>query len=254
MNEIIIAGNQKFMGKEIPVIAGGFGINQRCICDKTIAEIHNMEVKHVRESINKNINRFKENIDFMDVSKRVDLTDTLLSIGYAKQAITQAEHIYLLSERGYGKLIKIMDTDLAWDIYDRLLDEYFTLKETNIHKEQLPANIQIIYQMLDTLATQTLEQQRQAQELLEIKSEVAEVKAHQSTINTDYYTIAGYASLRGLKVDVNKARILGTVAGRLSRKYDYEIGKAYDAKYGAVNTYHTDILKEVFAKEVCLGV
>lgn len=29
----------------------------------------------------------------------------MLELGYTKSAITQAEHIYLLSERGYAKLI-----------------------------------------------------------------------------------------------------------------------------------------------------
>ena len=37
----------------------------------------------------------------------------LLSLGYAKQSITQAEHIFILSERGYAKLIKIMNTGLG---------------------------------------------------------------------------------------------------------------------------------------------
>lgn len=46
--------------------------------------------------------------------------ELLLSLGYAKQSITQAEHIYILSERGYAKLIKIMDADLAWNVHDKL--------------------------------------------------------------------------------------------------------------------------------------
>lgn len=43
--------------------------------------------------------------------------------------ISKADHIYLLSERGYAKLIKIMDTDLAWEVHDKLIDEYFQLRE-----------------------------------------------------------------------------------------------------------------------------
>ena len=42
-NEISIVGTQNFMGKEIPVILGGFGVGKKCISDKTIAEIHGME-------------------------------------------------------------------------------------------------------------------------------------------------------------------------------------------------------------------
>lgn len=40
--------------------------------------------------------------------KRIGMNDTLINLDYAKQSITQAEHIYLLSERGYAKLIKII--------------------------------------------------------------------------------------------------------------------------------------------------
>lgn len=40
----------------------------------------------------------------------------LQSLGYSKMQVSKAEHIYLLSERGYAKLVKIMDTDLAWEM------------------------------------------------------------------------------------------------------------------------------------------
>lgn len=50
-------------------------------------------------------------IDFIDPAKRSDENGTLelvQNLGYSKQAIKQAEHIYILSERRYEKLIKIM--------------------------------------------------------------------------------------------------------------------------------------------------
>lgn len=134
---VLIEGRQEFMGKEIPVISGGFGEGRKCICNKTVAEIHGMETKHVRELIKRNIKRFKENLDFIDLSQGVVQNDTLeflLSLGYTKSAVTQADHIYLLSERGYAKLIKIMDSDLAWEIHDRLADEYFAMRDEIIPK------------------------------------------------------------------------------------------------------------------------
>ncbi len=33
-------GTQPFMGREIPIVLGGFGPNARCVCDKTVAELH----------------------------------------------------------------------------------------------------------------------------------------------------------------------------------------------------------------------
>lgn len=116
MNEIRVTGNQNFMGLEIPVVLGGFGADKKCISDITIAAVHEMETRNVRARITDNIKRFKEKIDFIDLKERaceVSTLDFLLSLGYAKQSITQAAHIYMLSERGYAKLIKIMDTDLC---------------------------------------------------------------------------------------------------------------------------------------------
>lgn len=132
MNEIIVKGKQNFMGIDIPVVLGGFGEDKKCISDKTIAEIHNQPTIEIRRRITDNIRRFRENVDIIDLKQRMGESHTLeilLNIGYSKQAITQADHIYILSERGYGKLVKIMDTDLAWEIYDNIMDEYFELRE-----------------------------------------------------------------------------------------------------------------------------
>ena len=112
MNKILVKGTQEFMDKEIPVVEGGFGEGKRCLTDKTIAEIHSMQPRNVRARITDNLKRFKEDIDVIDL-KRAYTTSTIIEFGKANQSITQAEHIYLLSERGYAKLIKIMDTDLA---------------------------------------------------------------------------------------------------------------------------------------------
>lgn len=144
MNNLVasidVRGTQEFMGKEIPVIEGGFGEGKRCLTDKTIAEIHSQPVGEIRKSINRNIKRFKEHIDYLDL-QRSDMVTTLLNLGYSKQSITQAEHIYLLSERGYAKLIKIMDTDLAWEIHDKLIDEYFTMRKIINSSEQLKSTL-----------------------------------------------------------------------------------------------------------------
>ena len=134
--QLKIQGTQEFMGKEIPIVYGGFGNNQKVVTDKTVSEIHNMKMFKVRERINENIKRFKEGVDLINIKRILD-TDTLQQLGYAKQSITQASNIYLLSERGYAKLIKIMDSDLAWEIHDQLMDEYFTLRQEKEMEIQL---------------------------------------------------------------------------------------------------------------------
>ena len=83
-------------------------------------------------------------------------------------------------------------------------------------------------------------QKEQEQRLLEVESK-------QMTIDKNHYTIIGYANLMGIKgVNREVAANLGRKASKLSNKQNYHIGKEYDAKYGAVNTYHVDILQEIF--------
>lgn len=36
---------------------------------------------------------------------------------------------FVLSERGYMKLVKAMDDDDSWDIMDKFVDEYFRMRE-----------------------------------------------------------------------------------------------------------------------------
>ncbi len=129
---IKVTGTQPFMGMEIPVVLGGFGPEARCICDRTAAEIHGTDAIKIRERINSNIGRFSKGIDYVDMAQRIRAADTLEilhSLGYSKQAITQAEHIYILSERGYFKLVKILNSDQAWDVYENLLSDYFSMRD-----------------------------------------------------------------------------------------------------------------------------
>lgn len=143
-NVICIKGTTEFMGVEIPNVYGGFGEGKKAITDKHIAEVHDMEAKNVRSRITKHIKRFKEGVDYIDLldcdftAYGISSKEILKSLGYTDVAIRNAEHIYLLSERGYAKLIKIMDTDLAWEIHDQLIDEYFQMREV-IQNGNLPS-------------------------------------------------------------------------------------------------------------------
>lgn len=101
---------------------------------------------------------------------------------------------------------------------------------------------------LRLLIKMELRQKEQDKQMLAMQDNIKCLEAKVTTHNDDYFTVAGYASLRGLNVDINKANMLGRKASKLSREYGYDIGKAKDTRYGAVNTYHVDILKEVFKR------
>lgn len=98
--------------------------------------------------------------------------------------------------------------------------------------EQLVAQAQLLVQQEKRLAA--------------VEGRVKTVEARLETRVENAFSIAGYASLRGLNVDVNTANLLGKKAAALSREYGYPISTTPDPRFGKVNVYHTDILKIVF--------
>lgn len=122
-NEIIVQGTQEFMGKEIPVVYGGFGEGQKVVLAKTIAEIHEMKVGNVNQRINDNRSRFKDGIDIIDL-KIGYASDALLNLGFNQSQINASNNIYLLSERGYAILVEIM-SDKTLEVSEAMFRDYF---------------------------------------------------------------------------------------------------------------------------------
>ena len=130
-------------------IEGGFGEGKKSMLVKEIANIHGKEFKHINEAINKNRTRFTNNIDIVDL-KSVDLIDRdlLKGLGFSNSSIANANNIYLLSERGYSKLLKILEDDFAWEQYDKLVDGYFNMRGQALNTAKLSKELQAIL-MLD---------------------------------------------------------------------------------------------------------
>lgn len=123
---IVIKGNQKFMGLEIPVIEGGFGENQKVMLAKTIAEIHGVRTNDIQDLIQKNIDEFESGIDILDLCDENFKTD---AVGLGLITSNRQKNCYLLSEQGYMLLVGFMKTEKAKEIRKQLRREYFSMRE-----------------------------------------------------------------------------------------------------------------------------
>lgn len=128
MNELHVTGKQKIGKFEFTGIEGGFGEDKKAMMVKDISEIHQTEVRRINEVINRNRKRFKNSLDIIDL-KQVVQNDVFSDYGFTKAQWGNAKNIYILSERGYAKLLKILEDDTAWEIYDQLVDGYFTMRQ-----------------------------------------------------------------------------------------------------------------------------
>lgn len=190
-----VKGTQEFLGKQIPVIYGGFGKGQKVVLAKTIAEIHQVEVKYINKLINNNHTRFKDGIDVIDIKNCSSSEEPQLNqLGFTQMQIAKANNIYLLSERGYAKLIKIMDSDLAWEIHEQLVDEYFSMREERFNPyANLSPELQSII-MLDQ-KQQMLEQQVQT-----VQQKVNEIEENAKLDPAEYSLVSKRVSSRVYEV------------------------------------------------------
>lgn len=128
MQELKVLGKEKVGKFEFTGVEGGFGGDKKAMLVKDIAAIHDRPVKAINQAIERQINRFKNGIDILDL-KVENFAVTLSDLGFNQGQINASKHIYLLSERGYAKLLKILEDDKAWEIYDELVDNYFNMRE-----------------------------------------------------------------------------------------------------------------------------
>jgi len=183
MSNLILNGSTNVCGVMVPNIEGGFGEGKKAMLTKDIAGIHGFETTKVNQDIKRNRSRFKDSVDIIDLKGSefvITLSDNNI---LTKMEISKAEHIYLFSERGYSKLLKIFDDDLAWDKYDQIIDEYFTMKSD---LPQTQAQLLVLY------AQRFVDQEKILMEhdrkITEVKQSMVEVQAKVETVK-EVFTI-----------------------------------------------------------------
>lgn len=164
MNDLVIRGTQTIEGKEVRVIEGGFGEGQKCMLASDIAKQHDVETKYINKIINNNIKRFNGN-DLIDIKGSYQEP---LNLGMTAREFANYKNIFLLSERGYTKLVAMManDNEKKWEVMDKLIDDYFSMREAL--KPQLP---QDYLSALKALVESEEEKQRLSLEKAKIEEE-----------------------------------------------------------------------------------
>ncbi len=129
-------------------------------------------------------------------------------------------------------------------VYDRIY-ELLTTGKTQLPDYQPSGIIKGLRMIVQQLEEQEQINQEVKQELVEHRERIDEIEAKVLSIDENYYSVSGYCALHGIDCPLPKARKWGYSATKLSNQQGIAIGKAYDAKYGEINTYHKDILAQV---------
>ena len=191
MKELQIKGLVTVEGMEFHEIEGGFGEGKKSMLAKEIAEIHGRPTGKINELINKNKKRFSDGVDVIDLKGKFDILLKDNEI-YTQNALNKSTNVYLLSERGYSKLLKILDDDFAWEQYDKLVDNYFNMREIINSNEQLKAQLLLsIYKggqeaILSTRQLVDIEVKESTKPLLDkIEVDKPKVNYYEDVLNTE---------------------------------------------------------------------
>ena len=115
----------------------------------------------------------------------------------------------------------------------------------NIIKPMTPGEL-LMTQAQGMIALEKV-QQAQAEQIALQNERLSKIEAKITTKNEDYFTISGYSNIVGRRVPLQQAISMGKKAAKICIQRDIPMGNEYDAKYGFVKSYPTEVLKEVFA-------
>ena len=214
--------------------------NIRVMTTEQLAEAYGCAPKQIQQNFSNNRVRFIAGKHFF-VLEGQDLQAFRLQVENIELQISpKTRHLYLWTERGAARHSKMLGTERAWDVFEQLEDSYFKVAKNMTPEEFLLYSAQRMVEQAKAIKAANARIDKVDERLLEVESK-------QMTIDEHHYTIIGYANLTGVRgVGRDAAARLGRKASAMSRKQGYHIGKEYDAKYGMVNTYHVDVLQEVF--------
>jgi len=177
-------------------------------------------------------------IDISNVSQALTRLDDDEKDIISNDTLGGKQEMVIISESGlYSLVLSSRKPDAKefkrWITHDVIP----SIRKTGVYAKP-QSSLDILSQMVKALQDQEKKQ-------IENENRLKQIEAKIETSQNDFYSMAGYCSLRGLKVDTSMANMLGRKATKLSNEYGYEIGHVSDPRFGKVNTYHLDILSQV---------
>jgi len=155
-------------GNALPVTAFN-GV--RVLTTERLAKVFGASTTQVINNYDRNVDRFEEGKHFFKVDGD-DLRDLKNSISFRDAVGKNAKSLMLWTDRGASRHAKILDTDMAWDVYGELEEAYFANRADRRPMTMAEMALQNAQALVDM-------ERRQAEndaKLDAVVSEIAEIK------------------------------------------------------------------------------
>lgn len=122
-----------------------------CITTELLAQVYGTEPDYIRKNHNRNIDRFVEGKHFYKI-----VGDELKNLRVSLRPLQispKTRSLILWTERGAARHAKMLETDQAWEVFEKLEDCYFSQKQLATTSQVEPAvdmlNIDLLIQIRD---------------------------------------------------------------------------------------------------------
>ena len=110
------------------------------ITTELLAQLYGTEPVRIRQNHHENKVRFVEGKHFFKVVGN-DLKELRVALNYSQNPISpKARSLILWTERGAARHAKMLETDQAWDVFEKLEDCYFRQCKKNTGKQEKSTN------------------------------------------------------------------------------------------------------------------
>ncbi|EAA8865224.1 ORF6N domain-containing protein [Salmonella enterica] len=110
------------------------------ITTELLAQLYGTEPVRIRQNHHENKVRFVEGKHFFKVVGN-DLKELRVALNYSQNPVSpKARSLILWTERGAARHAKMLETDQAWDVFEKLEDCYFSQCEKNTGKQEKKTN------------------------------------------------------------------------------------------------------------------
>ncbi|MBA2878008.1 phage regulator Rha-like protein [Anoxybacillus kamchatkensis] len=207
---------------------------QRVLTTQQLAEAYGTDEKRISENFSRNKERYKPGKHFI-LLQGEDLKIFKSTYPQIAEQSKRAPLLYLWTEKGAWLHAKSLNTDEAWEAYERLVDEYYNVKENAL-------NIQMLSPQLQALISIELRQKEIEQELAAVRKEADEAKQQIAATSNEVTDLK-----RGL-VDINVPlrKQFNDAVRALSKKEQIGFDEAYNKVYDLLGAqHHVDIKRRV---------
>lgn len=145
----------------------------RVLTTQRLAECYGTTTDTITKNFNRNRDKYVEGKHFICL-KGEELKE--FKANGQIDLLPNVHMLYLWTEKGTFLHAKSLNTDIAWEVYDRLIQTYFTVKKELIDKKQLSPQLQLMNMLVENMNRTELEQKRQAEQISRVEQTVGNIK------------------------------------------------------------------------------